>query len=65
MSEDGPKRTRPFVLITGTPGTGKTITASLIAVRINMDNAKYDERGNLLINSYQFNSIQFTNIAFD
>lgn len=65
MSEDGPKRTRPFVLITGTPGTGKTSTASLIAVRINMDNAKYDERGNLLINSYQFNSIQFTNIAFD
>jgi signal recognition particle GTPase len=33
MSEDGPKRTRPFVLITGTPGTGKTSTASLIAVR--------------------------------
>jgi Cdc6-like AAA superfamily ATPase len=57
MSEDGPKRTRPFVLITGTPGTGKTSTASLIAVRINMDNAKYDERGNLLINSIQFNSI--------
>lgn len=33
MSENGPERTRPFVLLTGTPGTGKTTTASLIAVR--------------------------------
>jgi broad-specificity NMP kinase len=33
MSEDGPKRKRPNVLITGTPGVGKTSTASLLAVR--------------------------------
>jgi adenylate kinase family enzyme len=35
MSENGPERTRPFILVTGTPGTGKTTTASLIAVRTN------------------------------
>jgi broad-specificity NMP kinase len=32
MSEDGPKKTRPNVLISGTPGVGKTSLASLIAV---------------------------------
>lgn len=34
MSQDGPKRTRPNILVTGTPGTGKTTTASLIAERV-------------------------------
>lgn len=34
MSEDGPQRKRPNILITGTPGTGKTTTASLIGERI-------------------------------
>ena len=33
MSEDGPQRRRPNILVTGTPGTGKTGTASLLAVR--------------------------------
>lgn len=36
MSENGPQRTRPYVLVTGTPGTGKTSTASLIADRTGM-----------------------------
>lgn len=34
MSEDGPQRTRPNILVTGTPGCGKTSTASLLAERI-------------------------------
>jgi hypothetical protein len=38
MSENGPQRSRPFVLLTGTPGTGKTTTASLVAVRGKTDN---------------------------
>jgi len=33
MSEDGPQRICPNVLVTGTPGTGKTTLATLIAVR--------------------------------
>ncbi len=34
VAAEGPTRRRPNVLITGTPGVGKTATASLIAVRI-------------------------------
>mmetsp|Transcript_115959 Transcript_115959/g.334859 ORF Transcript_115959/g.334859 Transcript_115959/m.334859 type:complete len:187 (-) Transcript_115959:2815-3375(-) len=34
MSEDGPQRKRPNILITGTPGTGKTTTAAMIAEKI-------------------------------
>eukprot|EP00978_Attheya_sp_CCMP212_P015471 scaffold39928_cov45-Attheya_sp.AAC.3 len=34
IDEERTPRTRPNILITGTPGTGKTITASLLAVRI-------------------------------
>lgn len=34
MSEDGPQRNRPNILITGTPGTGKTSTASMVGARI-------------------------------
>lgn len=34
MSDDGPQRKRPNILITGTPGSGKTSTASLLAERI-------------------------------
>ena len=34
MSENGPQRKRPNILITGTPGTGKTSTASTLAERI-------------------------------
>jgi adenylate kinase len=34
MSEDGPQRKRPNILITGTPGTGKTSTASMIGERV-------------------------------
>lgn len=36
MSEDGPQRKRPNILITGTPGTGKTSTASLVAERLGL-----------------------------
>jgi len=36
MSEEGPQRTCPNVLVTGTPGTGKTSTASLISERTGM-----------------------------
>lgn len=32
MAETGTERKRPNILITGTPGVGKTSTASLIAV---------------------------------
>ena len=34
MSEEETKRKRPNILITGTPGVGKTSTASLIAERL-------------------------------
>jgi broad-specificity NMP kinase len=34
VAAEGPTRRRPNVLITGTPGVGKTATASLLAVRI-------------------------------
>lgn len=34
MSEEGPQRKRPNILVTGTPGCGKTSTASLLAERI-------------------------------
>jgi len=34
MSEDGPARKRPNILITGTPGTGKTSTASILGEQI-------------------------------
>lgn len=34
MSEDGPPRTRPNILVTGTPGCGKTSTASSLPERI-------------------------------
>jgi len=47
MSENGPQRTRPFVLLTGTPGTGKTSTASLIAVR-------KKQRNDLLFRTIEF-----------
>mmetsp|Transcript_4813 Transcript_4813/g.13916 ORF Transcript_4813/g.13916 Transcript_4813/m.13916 type:complete len:186 (+) Transcript_4813:156-713(+) len=43
MSENGPERTRPFVLVTGTPGTGKTTTASLIAERTGMQHVSVGE----------------------
>jgi broad-specificity NMP kinase len=33
IDDDRTPRTRPNILITGTPGVGKTITASLLAVR--------------------------------
>lgn len=48
MSENGPQRSRPFVLLTGTPGTGKTTTASLIAVRKNGETISFVRRGFLL-----------------
>jgi hypothetical protein len=38
MSGDSPERKRPNILVTGTPGVGKTSTASLIAVRVVMKN---------------------------
>ncbi len=34
MSEEGPQRKRPNILVTGTPGCGKTSTASFLAERI-------------------------------
>ena len=37
MSEDGPQRRRPNILITGTPGVGKTSTASLLAVSFDFE----------------------------
>jgi len=43
MSENGPQRSRPFVLLTGTPGTGKTTTASLIAERTGMKHVNVGE----------------------
>ncbi|KAL3945838.1 MAG: hypothetical protein SGBAC_000110 [Bacillariaceae sp.] len=33
MGDDGSERTKPNILVTGTPGVGKTSTASLIAER--------------------------------
>ena len=36
-SLDPPKRSRPIVLVTGTPGVGKTSTASLIADRLSFE----------------------------
>lgn len=43
MSENGPQRTRPFVLLTGTPGTGKTTTASMIAERVGLQHVNVGE----------------------
>lgn len=43
MSENGPQRSRPSVLLTGTPGTGKTTTASLIAERTGMKHVNVGE----------------------
>ncbi|KAG7349299.1 nucleotide kinase-like protein [Nitzschia inconspicua] len=43
MSEDGPKRQRPNVLITGTPGVGKTSTASLISERVGLEHVNVGE----------------------
>eukprot|EP00934_Nitzschia_sp_Nitz4_P004262 Nitzschia sp. Nitz4//scaffold19_size178191//171607//172161//NITZ4_002015-RA/size178191-processed-gene-0.94-mRNA-1//-1//CDS//3329540795//4252//frame0 len=37
MSEDGPQRTKPNILVTGTPGTGKTTTALHLAERLGLD----------------------------
>jgi adenylate kinase len=34
MSENGPQRRKPNILVTGTPGCGKTSTASMLAERI-------------------------------
>lgn len=41
MSENGSQRTKPNVLITGTPGVGKTTTASMIAVRDYFKNVEF------------------------
>jgi broad-specificity NMP kinase len=38
MGDDSSERKRPNILVTGTPGVGKTSTASLIAVRVVMKN---------------------------
>lgn len=43
MSENGPQRSHPFVLVTGTPGTGKTTTASLIAERTGLKHVNVGE----------------------
>uniref|UniRef100_A0A7S2LK93 Adenylate kinase isoenzyme 6 homolog n=1 Tax=Leptocylindrus danicus TaxID=163516 RepID=A0A7S2LK93_9STRA len=45
MNEGKKGRTRPNILITGTPGVGKTATASLIAEKLNM---KYISVGDLV-----------------
>jgi len=36
MSDDDDERSRPNILITGTPGVGKTATATLLAERLNL-----------------------------
>ncbi len=43
MSENGPERSQPFVLLTGTPGTGKTTTASMVAERTGMTHVNVGE----------------------
>lgn len=45
MNEERKHRARPNILITGTPGVGKTATASLIAEKLNM---KYISVGDLV-----------------
>mmetsp|Transcript_32155 Transcript_32155/g.49827 ORF Transcript_32155/g.49827 Transcript_32155/m.49827 type:complete len:189 (-) Transcript_32155:50-616(-) len=43
MSEDGTQRKRPNILITGTPGVGKTSTASLLAERTGLKHVNVGE----------------------
>ena len=54
MSRDGPQRTRPNILVTGTPGTGKTTLASLIAVRRMHTGGEIDSQTN---STYRLHSI--------
>mmetsp|Transcript_1643 Transcript_1643/g.1794 ORF Transcript_1643/g.1794 Transcript_1643/m.1794 type:complete len:191 (-) Transcript_1643:466-1038(-) len=52
MSDDDDERTRPNILITGTPGVGKTATAILLAERLNL---QYLNIGSI-IEQHQFHS---------
>lgn len=52
MSDDDDERTRPNILITGTPGVGKTATAILLAENLNLQHLNIGS----IVEQHQFHS---------